>query len=104
MFCKIVDKEYIFNKPEKAKLILAIPLCAKTIIFFCDNLVFYHYSLIDQKILYQSKLPGRPIQAIAYSGHQILCTILEQRDLMLLDIRERSFDHISKLPLTKIHF
>lgn len=69
MYFSLTQYNSIFVRPEKSNLVLAVPLCARTVIFFCDDLTFYHYSLIDNKILYQSKLPGRPIQAISLSGH-----------------------------------
>lgn len=75
MYFSLAQHNNIFLRPEKSNLISAVPLCARTVIFFCDDLNFYHYSLIDSKILYQSKLPGRPIQAVSLSGHEILCTI-----------------------------
>lgn len=103
MFLNLSEHKSTFIRPEKSRLTLAVPLCARTVIFFCDDWNFYHYSLIDNKILYQSKLPGRLVQAIAISGHTILCTILETRSLMVLNIKEKSLELVGRLPLTKIH-
>lgn len=76
MYFSLSQYNNIFVRPEKSKLLLAVPLCARTVIFFCEDFTFYHYSLIESKILYQSKLPGRIVQAISLSGHEILCTII----------------------------
>jgi hypothetical protein len=93
----------VFTKLESSKLLSLVPLCAKTIILFCDDCSFYHYSLLDEKILYQSKLPGRPLKTISISDHEILMTIAEKRSLMLLDIRKQELIEISKLPHASVY-
>lgn len=87
MFFTLSDRNHVFQRRECSRLISVVPLCARTVIFFCDDLNFYHYSLVDEKILYQSKLPGRVRSAISISGYQILCTVLETRNLILLNLR-----------------
>lgn len=69
MYFSLAQYNNIFVRPEKSNLKIAVPLCARTVIFFCDDNMFYHYSLIESKILYQSKLPGRLVQAVSLSGH-----------------------------------
>lgn len=69
MFLSLSSFKNTFVRPDKSNLIDVVPLCSRTVIFFCDDYTFYHYSLVENKILYQSKLPGRSVQAVAISGH-----------------------------------
>lgn len=87
MFFTLSDRNHTFLRRECTRLISVVPLCARTVILFCDDFNFYHYSLMDEKILYQSKLPGRVRSAISLSAHQILCTVVETRSLILLNIK-----------------
>lgn len=87
MFFTLSDRNHTFQRREISRLISVVPLCARTVILFCDDLNFYHYSLMDEKILYQSKLPGRVRSAISISGHEILCPVIETRSLILLNIK-----------------
>lgn len=69
MFFTLSARQHHFQRPEDSRLLSVVPLCARTLILFCDDLHFYHYSLLDHKILYQSKLPGRVRSAISLSPH-----------------------------------
>ena len=85
MFFTLSDRSHVFERKELSRLISVVPLCAQTLIIFCDDLTFYHYSLVDRKILYESKLPGRVRSAISISAQEILCTVLETRSLILVN-------------------
>lgn len=89
MFYTLSEKDHQFSKSSPSKLLSIVPLCAKTVVLFCNDRRFYHYSLYTKEILFEKELPGLPFKAVAVSSDRIALSIIDSRTVILIDAKTK---------------
>ena len=54
--------------------------------------------MIDKKVLFEGKLPGKAFKGVANSAASLLITVADTRTLILLNLKTKEMKELMKIP------